>query len=228
MITLRKSEDRGHANHGWLNAKHSFSFARYIDRQHMGHSALRVINQDIVQGGTGFAAHPHDNMEILTYVLRGAITHRDSMGNEERLPAGEFQLMSAGTGVTHSEMNRDPEELELLQIWLLPNEENAEPRYQQKRFPTVEGLQLVVSPDGEQESLLIRQDAYIWHGRLPAHQAAEHRFVGLHGWVQVISGELALNDTMILQAGDGAALTAEESLALRAHTASEFLLFDLP
>lgn len=227
MITVRKSDDRGHAFHGWLNARHSFSFARYYDPKHMGHSALRVINQDIVHAGTGFSAHPHDNMEILTFVLRGAITHRDSMGNEARLPAGEFQLMSAGTGVTHSEMNRDNEELELLQIWLLPNEENAEPRYQQKRFPEVEGLQLVVSADGADDSLLIRQNARIWHGRLKAGQEAPAQFSGQHGWLQMIRGELALDDN-ILQAGDGAAVSGQPHAMIRTHTDSEFLLFDLP
>lgn len=227
MIQIRKNEDRGYADHGWLEARHSFSFARYIDRRYMGHSALRVINQDIIQAGTGFPAHSHDNMEILTFVLRGAITHRDSMGNEARLPAGEFQLMSAGTGVMHSEYNRDSDTLELLQIWLLPNEQNAEPRYQQKRFPEENGLQLVVSPDGERDSLLIRQEARIWHGRLKAGDEAEHHFVGQNGWIQLIRGEVAANDN-ILQAGDGAALSSEASLALRCHTDSEFLLFDLP
>lgn len=227
MIHIRKSEDRGRANHGWLDARHSFSFSHFYDPRHMGISALRVINQDIVAANTGFPPHPHDNMEILTYVLRGAITHRDSMGNEARLPAGEFQLMSAGTGVTHSEYNRDGETLELLQIWLLPNVENPEPRYQQKRFPEVNGLQLVVSPDGAQDSLLIRQDARIWHGRLKAGQDARHDFVGRHGWVQVIRGEIALGQD-ILQAGDGAGLVAETSLPIRAHADSEFLLFDLP
>lgn len=227
MILPRRSEDRGYANHGWLEARHSFSFARYIDRRYMGYSALRVINQDIVQAGMGFPAHPHDNMEILTFVLHGAITHRDSMGNEARLPAGEFQLMSAGTGVVHSEYNRDAETLELLQIWLLPNEQNAEPRYQQKRFPEVRGLQLVVSPDGENDSLLIRQEARIWHGRLNAGEEASHHFIGSNGWIQQIRGEMAVADT-ILQEGDGAALSDEANIALRAHTDSEFLLFDLP
>jgi hypothetical protein len=136
--------------------------------------------------------------------------------------------MSAGTGITHSEMNRDPEELELLQIWLLPNVENAEPRYQQKRFPEREGLQLVVSPDGEADSLLIRQEAWIWQGRLSAGQEAQHAFKGDNGWIQVISGEIALNDATLLQAGDGAAISHEAQLTIRAQRNSEFLLFDLP
>lgn len=227
MITLRKSEDRGRAGFGWLDTWHTFSFSSYQDPQHMGVSALRVINQDIVKPGTGFPPHPHDNMEILTYVLRGAISHRDSMGNEARVPAGEFQLMSAGTGITHSEYNRDAAALELLQIWLFPNTENTEPGYQQKRFPDIDGLQLVVSPDGARDSLVIRQDARIWRGRLKAGSDAVHMLVGKAGWVQVISGEIALNDS-VLQAGDGAEAAQEKTLAFRAHSDSEFLLFDLP
>ncbi len=227
MITVRKSADRGHVSFGWLNAKHSFSFGSYHDPRHMGHSALRVINQDIVKAGTGFPPHGHDNMEILTLVLRGAITHRDSMGNEARLPAGEFQLMSAGTGVTHSEYNREADTLELLQIWLYPDVENAEPRYQQKRFPEADGLQLVVSPDGEHDSLLIRQQARIHHGRFKAAQDAVHTLVGKNAWVQLITGEIVVNDSL-LQDGDGAAITQEGLLRIRANRDSEFLLFDLP
>lgn len=227
MITTRKSEDRGHVSFGWLNARHSFSFGSYHEPRHMGVSALRVINQDIVKAGTGFPAHAHDNMEILTFVLRGAITHRDSMGNEARLPAGEFQLMSAGTGVTHSEYNREAETLELLQIWLYPNVENAEPGYQQKRFPDVQGLQLVVSPDGDQDSLLIRQDARIYHGRFEAGREESPVLHGTSGWIQVIKGEVTVNGT-VLQDGDGAAIRQEEKLELRAQRDSEFLLFDLP
>lgn len=227
MITVRKSENRGHASFGWLEAKHSFSFSSYQDPRHMGVSALRVINQDIVKSGTGFPAHGHDNMEILTYVLRGAITHRDSMGNEARLPAGEFQLMSAGTGVTHSEYNRDADTLELLQIWLFPNVDNAEPRYQQKRFAETEGLQLVVSPDGADDSLLIRQDARILHGRLKAGSEAAHTLVGKNAWVQVITGEVVVNGS-ILQDGDGAEINRDAVVSVQAHRDSEFLLFDLP
>ncbi|HEX6591253.1 MAG TPA: pirin family protein [Moraxellaceae bacterium] len=227
MITTRKSEDRGHVSFGWLNARHSFSFGSYHEPRHMGVSALRVINQDIVKAGTGFPAHAHDNMEILTFVLRGAITHRDSMGNEARLPAGEFQLMSAGTGVTHSEYNREADTLELLQIWLYPNVENAEPGYQQKRFPEVEGLQLVVSPDGAEDSLLIRQDARIYHGRFAAGREESPLLQGKAGWIQVIKGEITVNGT-VLQDGDGAAIRQEEKLELRAQRDSEFLLFDLP
>lgn len=227
MIHIRKSEDRGHAHHGWLDSWHSFSFASYQDPRHMGLSALRVINQDIIKPATGFPQHPHDNMEILTYVLRGAVSHRDSMGSEARVSAGEFQLMSAGTGITHSEYNMGAKDLELLQIWLFPNVRDASPRYQQKRFDDSDGLQLVVSPDGADGSLEIRQDARIHRGRLSGAASLEHDMLGSNAWVQVISGELRLNDH-ILQAGDGAAATHEPRLAITAHTDTEFLLFDLP
>ncbi len=227
MIQVRKSEDRGHAQHGWLDSRHTFSFASYQDPRHMGVSALRVINQDVVKAGSGFGAHSHDNMEILSYVLRGALSHRDSMGNEEKIPAGEFQLMSAGTGVTHSEYNKEDSDAEFLQIWLFPNVRNAEPRYQQKAFSDVNGLQLVVSPTGENGSLEIRQDARIYRGSLSAGAEARHELIGKNAWVQVIRGEIRVND-VILQAGDGAQLSAETAAEIVAHSDTEFLFFDLP
>ncbi|MDR2839253.1 MAG: pirin family protein [Azonexus sp.] len=227
MIQIRKSEDRGHANFGWLDARYSFSFANYHDPRHMGISALRVINQDRVEPGRGFPPHSHDNMEILTYILRGAVTHQDSMGNETRLPAGEFQLMSAGSGITHSEYNREGEPLELLQIWLLPNVADATPRYQQKRFPAADGLQLIVSPDGADDSLRIRQNARIYHGRLKAGSETRQSLAGENGWAQIISGEIDLNGNT-LQDGDGAAISGEAEIAFAARRDSEFLLFDLP
>lgn len=227
MITVRRSEERGHAASGWLDTWHTFSFASYQDPRHMGVSVLRVINQDTVAPGTGFPPHRHDNMEILTYVLRGAVSHRDSMGNEVRVGAGEFQLMSAGTGITHSEYNRGSEELEFLQIWLYPNVHNTEPGYQQKRFPDAETLQLVASPDGANDSLRLRQKARIWRGRLPAGQVAEHRLDGKVAWVQVVRGSLDLND-IPLHDGDGADVRDAPVLTLHAQAESEFLLFDLP
>lgn len=226
MITIRKHDDRGHARYSWLDTRYSFSFADYHDPQHMGISALRVINQDFVAPHTGFPAHAHDNMEILTYVLRGAVSHRDSMGNEQRVAAGEFQLMSAGTGITHSEYNREHEPMEMLQIWLYPNVRNSEPGYQQKHFADVNGLQLVVSPDGRDGSLQIRQDASIWRGRLPAGTRVRHSLQGSDVWLQVITGQLHAGGEP-LQAGDGAAST-ERHLDLKALTDTEFLLFDLP
>lgn len=227
MIKLRKSEDRGHAALGWLDTWHTFSFSSYQDPRFMGSSVLRVINQDIVAPRTGFAAHPHDNMEILTYVLRGAVSHRDNMGNEARVPAGDFQLMSAGTGITHSEHNHDGDALELLQIWLHPNVKNTEPGYQQKTFAEEDGLQLVVSPDGACASLVIRQNARIWRGRLKAGTEVTHTMTGRTAWVQQIRGEILVNDSM-LQAGDGAEIIQENIMAVRANSDSEFLLFDLP
>jgi redox-sensitive bicupin YhaK (pirin superfamily) len=227
MITVRRSEERGHDVSGWLDTWHTFSFASYQDPQHMGVSVLRVINQDVVAPGTGFPPHRHDNMEILTYVLRGAVSHRDSMGNEVKVGAGEFQLMSAGTGITHSEYNRGSEELELLQIWIYPNVHNTEPGYQQKRFPDTETLQLVASPDGANDSLRIRQKARIWRGRLSAGHRARHTMVGKTAWVQQIRGSLDVDDTT-LHDGDGVEVNQEPLLQFRAQSDSEFLLFDLP
>ncbi len=226
MITIRKHDDRGHARYSWLDTRYSFSFADYHDARYMGVSALRVINQDLVAPHTGFPAHAHDNMEILTYVLRGAVSHRDSMGNEQKVTAGEFQLMSAGTGITHSEHNREHEPMEMLQIWLYPNVRNSEPGYQQKRFADTHGLQLIVSPDGREGSMLIRQEARLWRGRLPAGTLLEHSLQGGNAWLQVVSGQLHAGGEL-LQPGDGAA-TTERHLDLEALTDTEFLLFDLP
>jgi redox-sensitive bicupin YhaK (pirin superfamily) len=226
MLTIRKSNDRGHAHFGWLNTWHTFSFSSYQDPRFMGVSALRVINQDRVAPHTGFSAHSHENMEILTYVLRGAISHRDSMGNEQKVSAGEFQLMSAGTGVTHSEYNREHEALEFLQIWLHPNVRNAEPGYQQKHVAPEDGLQLIVSPDGTADSLVIRQNARIWRGRLSTGAHISHASVGKTAWIQVIKGQLHANGEL-LQEGDGAEIS-DDAIEILSLTDTEFLLFDLP
>lgn len=227
MITVRRSEERGRSQFSWLDSRHTFSFSSFNDPRHMGSSVLRVINEDHVIPGAGFAPHSHDNMEILTCVLEGAVTHRDSMGNEVRVSAGEFQLMSAGTGVTHSEYNRESGEQVFLQVWIYPNTHNTEPGYQQHRFPETEGLQLVVSPDGAGESLRIRQKTRIWQGRLAAGASATHAMAGKTAWVQVIRGHLEVTGTA-LHAGDGAELREEPSLSFRGGTDTEFLLFDLP
>lgn len=227
MITIRHSEERGHSQLGWLDSRHTFSFSSFHDPRHMGSSVLRVINEDRVAAGAGFAPHSHDNMEILTCVLEGAVTHRDSMGNEVRVSAGEFQLMSAGTGVTHSEYNREPGELVFLQVWIYPNTHNTEPSYQQRRFPDREGLQLVVSPDGADDSLRIRQKARVWLGRLAEGRHAVHAMVGKTAWIQVIRGRLELAGAS-LHAGDGMELREEPSLQLLGGADTEFLLFDLP
>lgn len=159
MIYLRKAQDRGHANHGWLDSYHTFSFADYYDANFMGFSALRVINEDVIDGGQGFGTHPHKDMEILTYVLSGTVEHKDSMGNKEQIPAGEFQIMSAGTGVRHSEYNASKDvPLHLYQIWIIPEKTGLEPRYAQRRFDDVQGRQLVLSPDAREGSLKVFQD----------------------------------------------------------------------
>lgn len=229
MITVRPDAERGQGHFGWLRARYSFSFSSYYDPRHMGVSALRVINQDIVSGKSGFGQHGHDNMEILTYVLRGTLSHRDTLGNIADINAGEFQLMSAGTGIEHSEMNRGEQPVELLQIWLLPNVRNPEPRYAQKSFPRTPGLQRIVAPDGvDADALPIRQDATIYRGILEDNGSLSHSpNPGRTGWVQVISGLLHLNGVR-LEAGDGAAVREETNLEFLAEQASEFLYFDLP
>lgn len=227
MITVRRREERGHSQQRWLDSRHTFSFGAYQDPRHMGCSVLRVINEDRVAPGAGFAPHAHDNMEILTCVLEGAVTHRDSMGNEVRVGAGEFQLMSAGTGVIHSEYNREPGALHFLQVWIYPDTHNTEPGYQQRRFPEREGLQLVVSPDGAGDSLRIRQKARVWRGQLGEGDRLAPALSGKNAWLQVLAGHLEVGGSS-LQAGDGAALREEPDLLLAGRRGTVFLLFDLP
>lgn len=227
MITVRRSEERGHSQQRWLDSRHSFSFGSYQDPRHMGCSVLRVINEDRVAPGAGFAPHTHDNMEILTCVLAGAVTHRDSMGNEVRVGTGELQLMSAGTGVIHSEFNRESDELHFLQVWLYPDTHNTEPGYQQRRFPEREGLQLVVSPDGAQDSLRIRQKARVWRGQMAEGDLLRPALTGKNTWLQVLRGHLVVEGSA-LHAGDGACLREEPDLTLAGGSATVFLLFDLP
>jgi len=228
MITIRRSEERGPSKLSWLDSRHTFSFGDYFDPQHMGVSVLRVLNDDSVIPGGGFATHSHQDMEIISYVLSGVIEHEDSMGNIERLPAGEFQLMSAGTGVTHSEYNPSSTDgLQFLQIWIRPNELGVEPGYQQKRFPPVGGRQLVISPDGRDGTLSIRQDAFVEHTRSAAGDVLS---VGgddgrVH-YLHVISGRFEVGDT-VLGAGDGAKIFAD-IMDLRCLDACEALLFNLP
>ena len=231
MIALRPSEERGHLNFGWLDTYHSFSFGEYYDPRHMGFRALRVINEDRVAPGTGFPAHPHRDMEILTYILEGALEHKDSMKNGSVIRPGDAQYMSAGTGVTHSEYNPSPQEpVHLLQIWILPDEEGARPRYGQRTFPKAERegrLRVLASPDGREDSLAIRQDAFL-HGTLlePGRNVAHSFAPGRHGWIQVARGALTVGDQK-LSAGDGAAIFNERAVELKAAEESEVLLFDL-
>jgi len=229
MIQIRHSEDRGPANHGWMQSRHSFSFAAYYDPRYMGVSALRVINDDRVAPGMGFATHSHRDMEIISYVKNGTIEHKDSMGNIERLPAGEFQLMSAGTGVTHSEYNpSDTEELEFLQIWIQPNQYGIEPGSQQKLFDDVQGLQLIASPDARDGSLLLHQDASLYQLRLDSGASAEHALGrGRTVYVHVVSGSVSVNGAELGE-GDGATVRDVDTVSFASDGSTEALVFDLP
>jgi len=233
MITVRKSEARGHFDHGWLDTRHTFSFAGYHDPEHMGFGPLRVVNEDRVQPGEGFGRHGHRDMEILSWVLEGALAHRDSTGGEGVLRPGEVQRMSAGTGVRHSEMNPSRDEpVHFLQIWILPDRTGHTPSYEQKAFPEAERrgrLRLVASPDGAEGSVTIHQDARMYAGLLAEGERTRHVLApGRQAWVQVARGALAL-DGQPLEAGDGAAVTDEAALELigRGAAPAEVLLFDL-
>ena len=234
MITIRKSEDRGHFDHGWLDTRHTFSFADYHDDAHMGFRGLRVINEDRVRPGEGFGKHGHRDMEILSYVLSGALAHEDSTGGKGVLRPGEVQRMSAGTGVRHSEFNGSRDEaVHFLQIWLLPDRSGHAPSYEQKPFPDAEKrgrLRLVASPDRADGSLGIHADARVHATVLAEGQSVRHELApGRHAWVQVARGELSVNGE-VLRAGDGAAVSEERELALegRGREPAEALLFDLP
>lgn len=228
MWYIRRSEERGHLNHGWLDAYHSFSFGNYYDPNFMGFSDLRVINEDRIAPSMGFGAHPHKDMEILTYVLSGQIAHQDSMGNIKTFNAGEFQIMSAGSGVRHSEFNAsDSETLHLLQIWILPNELGIAPRYAQKRFADQEGATLILSPDAADASFKVYQDMSLW--RYQCAENSQHRIElqeNRNYWLQMVKGSLSVNDS-VLQQGDALAINQELLLSVQASQACEFLLFNL-
>lgn len=231
MIHIRKANDRGHANHGWLDTYHTFSFAGYVDRDHVHFRSLRVMNEDRVAPGQGFGTHPHNDMEIVTYVLEGALEHKDSMGNGEVLRPGEFQRMTAGTGITHSEFNPSADEpVHLYQIWLFPDRKGHTPSYEQKRFPDEQlsnQLRVVASPDAEDGSLLIRQDAKIFLSKLDAGTVVEHPIAeSRHAWLQVLRGNVILNGQP-LNTSDGAAVSEEEVLKIEADGDAEIMLFDL-
>ncbi|MFV9688852.1 pirin family protein [Pantoea sp. KXB45] len=229
MIYVRKAEERGHANHGWLDSWHTFSFASYYDANFMGFSALRVINEDVIDGGQGFGTHPHKDMEILTYVLSGTVEHQDSMGNKEQIPAGEFQIMSAGTGVRHSEYNASEREpLHLYQIWIMPERNGIEPRYDQRRFPDVQGRQLVLSPDARDGSLKVYQDMTLSRWVLSAGEQDNVAIeTGRRIWIQVVKGDVTVNGHPVTTS-DALAIWDESALTLEASSAAEVLLFDLP
>jgi redox-sensitive bicupin YhaK (pirin superfamily) len=233
MITIRRAADRGHFNHGWLDTFHTFSFADYYDAAHMGFRVLRVINEDRVAPAQGFGTHPHDNMEILTYVLQGALQHKDSMGNGSVIRPGELQRMSAGTGVTHSEFNASEDEpVHLYQIWILPEREGFPPSYEQKEFPadgTDGPVRLVASRDGRDGSLTIHQDASVYLVHLePGKKLALPFEQGRHAWVQIARGALTLNGRE-LKTSDGAALSGETAIEVATgDQVAEAILFDLP
>lgn len=231
MIKIRRSDERGHANHGWLDTYHSFSFADYYDPQHMGFRSLRVINEDYIEPAQGFPTHGHRDMEIVTYVIEGELSHRDSMGNGETIRPHEVQRMTAGTGVLHSEYSSPTDKTHMLQIWLLPEKKNLQPSYEQTYFAPEEKqgmLRLVASRGGDDGSVHINQDVKLFASILSkddtvSHEIAEER----HAWIQLISGSLDVNGET-LKPGDGAAISDETELSLKAVADNtEFLLFDL-
>ncbi|RYZ37233.1 MAG: pirin family protein [Myxococcaceae bacterium] len=230
MIYVRTSEARGHADHGWLDTHHTFSFSDYYDPDFMGFRSLRVINEDTVAPRRGFGKHPHRDMEILTYVVSGAVEHQDSMGTKAVIRPGEVQRMSAGTGVLHSEMNPLDEPLHLLQIWLLPERQGLPPGYEQKRFDDAERrgrFRVVASRDGRDGSLTVHQDVVLSATVLGEGEKADYALApGRHAWLQVIKGEATLNGVTV-KAGDGAAVSEETALALAAKAPTEALLFDM-
>ena len=231
MIKIRRSNERGHANHGWLDTYHSFSFADYYDPANMGFRDLRVINEDFIEAGQGFPTHGHRDMEIITYVINGEVSHRDSMGNGETIRPHEVQRMTAGTGVLHSEYSSPTERTHILQIWILPEKRNLQPSYEQTYFAPEEKqgqLKLVASRGGDDGSVHINQDVRLYSSILSTDETvsldlAEDR----HAWIQLVSGSLDVNGER-LEAGDGAAISNVTSLSLRAISdRTEFLLFDL-
>jgi redox-sensitive bicupin YhaK (pirin superfamily) len=231
MITLRKSGDRGIGRHGWLTTRHTFSFANYYDPKHMGFRSLRVINEDTVEPARGFGSHHHDNMEIVSIVMQGALAHRDSTGGDGVLRRGEVQRMSAGTGVVHSEFNgSDKEPVHFFQIWIMPAEDGIKPGYEQKLFPDEERrgrLRLVVAPGSLEGALDIHQDARVYTSILGDGERVVHTVEPDRGvWIQVARGSIDVNGTKLGE-GDGAAIENESSLAITSKGESEILLFDL-
>jgi hypothetical protein len=231
MITIRKGADRGHANHGWLDAHHTFSFANYHDPNHMGFRALRVINEDRVNPGAGFAPHGHRDMEIITYVLEGALAHKDSTGGGGVIRPGMVQYMCAGTGVEHSEFNASETNMvHLYQIWITPDKKGATPRYEERTLGNGrEGsLALIASRAGRSGSFRINQDADLYAARIKDGDSLAHQFApGRYGWLQIARGGVELPKGSIMQAGDGAKIEDEEALSFIALADSEILLFDL-
>jgi redox-sensitive bicupin YhaK (pirin superfamily) len=229
-MKIRKAGERGHANHGWLDTCHTFSFADYYDPRWMGYRSLRVINDDLVMPGMGFGTHPHRDMEILTYILSGALEHKDSMGNGRVIRTGDVQYMAAGTGVRHSEFNPSREEaVHLLQIWIQPDTRGVAPRYAEKSFATAPtgALQLVASKTGRDDSIEIHQDADLWLAKLAPGDAVVHTLAeGRHAWAHVAEGEVTINGQPF-EGGDAAIFDEPATIELHATKPAQVLLFDL-
>jgi redox-sensitive bicupin YhaK (pirin superfamily) len=229
-MKIRKANERGHAEHGWLDTYHTFSFADYYDPQWMGYRSLRVINDDLVLPEQGFGTHPHRDMEIITYILSGALQHKDSMGNGRVIRTGDVQYMAAGTGVLHSEFNPSKDEaVHLLQIWIMPDEKGVKPRYGERSLKDAPPgtLHLVTSKTGRDGSIEIHQDADLWLAKLEAGNRVEHKLArGRHAWVHVAEGEVSVNGKT-LSGGDAAAISDESALEIKAAKPSQVLLFDL-
>jgi hypothetical protein len=230
MMTIRKSGERGHANHGWLDSYHTFSFADYYDPKNTNFRSLRVINEDFIAAGQGFGTHPHRDMEIITYIVKGALQHRDSMGNSAVMRAGDIQRISAGSGIMHSEFNASSSEpVHLLQIWLMPDKKGVKPGYVEKSFAKAEPnrLHLATSKTGRDGSIPINQDADLYFSKLDAGKKIDLDLgPGRHAWLQLIEGELDANGSR-LKAGDAAAFTETDALKLSAVDSAHFLLFAL-
>lgn len=231
MLTVRKAEDRGHANHGWLDTYHTFSFANYYDSKHMGFRALRVINEDRVSPTAGFGTHGHRDMEIITYVLEGALEHKDNIGNGSVIQPGEVQRMTAGTGILHSEFNHsETEAVHLLQIWLLPDQNGLSPSYEQRNFSpakTPGKLHLVAAKDGREGAVTVHQDVDLYAAVLKEGDRLSHTLKPQrHAWIQVARGAITLNG-LSLDTSDGAAISNEAEVIIEATQDAEFLLFDL-
>ena len=231
MITIRASKERGHFDHGWLNTYHTFSFDQYYDPRYMGFRTLRVINEDFVAAGRGFPMHGHRDMEIITYILEGALKHEDSMGNGSVIQPGDVQRMTAGTGVRHSEKNAsDKDRVHLLQIWILPNSEGLNPGYEQKAFSEDERrgqLRLIASSDGRDDSVQLNQDVNLFASILGEDETVERAIdPARYAWIQVARGSVTVNGEHAAQ-GDGVVVVAEPSLTIRAEQPAEILLFDL-
>jgi redox-sensitive bicupin YhaK (pirin superfamily) len=231
MIVVRKAEERGHANHGWLNTYHTFSFANYYDPNYLGFRSLRVINEDRVTAGAGFGTHGHKDMEIITYVLEGALEHKDSIGTGSIIQPGEIQRMSAGTGILHSEFNpSSTEEVHFLQIWILPDRKDLKPSYEQQKFElekTPGELKLIVSPNGRDNSVTVHQDMNLYAGILDTGDRISYSLTPQrHAWIQVAKGAILVNGNL-LDPSDGAAISEETELTIEAKEKTEILLFDL-